>query len=90
MNLDQLEQFVMDTIDHIFVDPKEHEAEAVKSVVAHRFQLHRGGEESKLQEIYRHRRNFSPSRSIEWIQQLDNIFGDTFCLDGDEGWEALD
>lgn len=41
MNLEALERFVMDTIDLIFNNPSEYEAEAVKSTVAYRFSLHR-------------------------------------------------
>lgn len=41
MNVEQLEQFVMDTIDVIFNNPGEYEAEACKSTVAYRFELHR-------------------------------------------------
>ena len=41
MNLEQLEQFIMDTIDVIFTNPGEYEAEACKSTVAYRFELHR-------------------------------------------------
>ena len=41
MNLESLERFVMDTIDLIFNNPGEYEAEAVKSTVAYRFSLHR-------------------------------------------------
>ena len=41
MNLEALERFVMDTIDLIFNNPGEYEAEAVKSTVAYRFDLHR-------------------------------------------------
>ena len=43
MNLESLERFVMDTIDLIFSNSGEYEAEAVKSTVAYRFSLHRVG-----------------------------------------------
>ena len=41
MNLEALERFVMDTIDVLFDNPEEYEAEATKSVLAYRFELHR-------------------------------------------------
>jgi len=41
MNLEALERFVMDTIDVIFTNPSEYEANAVKSTIAYRFELYR-------------------------------------------------
>ncbi len=41
MNLEALERFVMDMIDVLFDNPEEYEAEATKSVLAYRFELHR-------------------------------------------------
>ena len=51
MNLEQLERFVMNTIDTIFNNPGEYEAEACKSTVAYRFELYR--KSIKQREIHR-------------------------------------
>ena len=39
--IDDLERFVMDTIDEIMANPNKYEEEGVKSTVAHRFELYR-------------------------------------------------
>lgn len=41
MNVEQLERFVMDTIDTYANNPKEYSLEAVKSIIADRFEIHR-------------------------------------------------
>lgn len=41
MNLEQLERFVMDTIDTYANNPKEYSIDAVKSIIADRFEIHR-------------------------------------------------
>ena len=58
MNLEILERFVLETIDLILANPKEYEAEAVKSTIAYRFELYR-------QTLEGGRRENSPLRPPE-------------------------